>query len=268
MTVPLTTDLPGPVRTAVAPLTGAPIRKAEILKAGTDREITARIHLEDDRTLFVRCLPSDHPSVKGHRYAAAVAPYTCGLGPALLWHLPRHDWDILGFEDPDGRPADYRPGSPDLALVAQAMRTLSGATVPQSVGLRSMASRLRDYVEDKRYAHLFDGQQLVHTDLNPNNVLIQDGRARITTWTRASRGAPWIEPALWAVCLIAAGHTAQDAHAQAAGHPAWAEAPEDCLIQFARAQHNLWMATTQTGYASRWMRTMLAAAADWSAHLW
>ncbi|MFD7712869.1 aminoglycoside phosphotransferase [Streptomyces sp. NPDC059786] len=262
------TDLPDAAHAAIAPLTGSPIRKAEILSAGTDREIAARLHLEDDRTLFVKGMPSDHPGVKRHRLAAAVAPYTRGLGPALLWHVQRHGWDLLGFEDLDGRPADYRPGSPDVPLVMQAMQQLSGAAVPPTAGLRSMSSRLRDYAEDKRYANLFDGEQLVHTDLNPKNVLIRDGRAHLANWTRACRGAPWTEPSLWAVRLIAAGHTAHDAHAWAAGHPAWADAPEDCLIQFARAQHNPWRATTRTGYTSRWMRTMLTATAGWSAHLW
>jgi hypothetical protein len=42
---------------------------------------------------------------------------------------------------------------------------------------------------------LLAGDHLLHTDLNPDNILISDGRAWLVDWAWTTLGAAWIDPA-------------------------------------------------------------------------
>ena len=60
---------------------------------------------------------------------AMINPHVVHLCPPLLWRV-QGEWDVLGFEAVDGRPADYRPGSADLVHVAQTIAALGQTPVP------------------------------------------------------------------------------------------------------------------------------------------
>ncbi|MDX3763809.1 phosphotransferase [Streptomyces sp. AK02-04a] len=210
---------------AVIEATTGPVERAEMVSAGLNSEIAARVQLRDGRRIFVKGMRSDHRWVWTQRREADINAHTRGLAPELKWHATGKGWNLLAFEDLGGKHADYMPGSPDLELVIQAMWTLSTATAPASVDLKTMPSRLSAHVEEPDDLQAFAGTHLLHTDWKPDNVLITGGRARLVDWGWASLGAAWIDPALWVIWLIASGHTPEEAEALAHRHPAWDRAP-------------------------------------------
>ncbi|MEU4884876.1 hypothetical protein [Streptomyces xinghaiensis] len=113
--------------------------------------------------------------------------------------------------------------------------------------------------------HNVAGDRLLHTDWNNTNVLIRDGHALLVDWARASRGAGWIDPALWVIWLIAGGHTPDRAELRAAVLPDWREAPRTAVDAFARASARLWEAIAGAD-EDPWTARMEAAARAWAAH--
>ncbi|MEU0184173.1 aminoglycoside phosphotransferase [Streptomyces sp. NPDC006207] len=238
-----------------------PVLKAETVSTGLNSEVAAHIHTAAG-SVFVKGLRLEHPRVWTQEREAAIAPHVAPLAPALLWHTQRAGWDVLGFEDLDGPHADYTPGSPHLALVANALQALAAVPLPD-LPLKTMPDRMRAYVGDD--AEQFAGDQLLHTDWNPHNVLVVDDRARLVDWAWAARGAGWIDPALWVIWLIASGHTADEAERMTLRHTMLADAPVPCLDTFALAQHRLWDEIAGDA-PDEWTATMQTAAAAWHRH--
>src|SRR5206468_3841226 len=106
-------------------------------------EIAARVHTTDG-VVFVKGLRADHRRVWTQAREADISPHVRGVAPALLWRAQEDGWDLIGFEDIDGRHADYTPGSPDLPLVADAMTRLSALQAP-GVVLRDMPDRMKTH---------------------------------------------------------------------------------------------------------------------------
>ncbi|MFB7293290.1 aminoglycoside phosphotransferase [Actinacidiphila glaucinigra] len=254
------TDIPADALAVIEEHTG-PVLKAESVSTGLNSEIAARIHT-DSGALFVKGLRLEHPRVWTQQREAAIAPYVAPLTPALQWHTQKSGWDLLGFEDVDGLHADYAPSSLHLALVANAMQTLTAVPLPD-LPLKTMPERLRAYVGDD--AERFAGDQLLHTDWNLHNVLVVDDRARLVDWAWAARGAGWIDPALWVIWLIASGHTADQAERMTRWHTALADAPTVSLDTFVLAQHRLWDEIAGDT-PDTWTATMQTAAATWHQH--
>lgn len=124
-----------------------------------------------------------------------------------------------------------------------------------------MTDRMRHYAEPDEL-HLFDGSALLHTEWNPANVLVHDGRARLVEWAWVSLGAAWIDPALWVLWLIAAGHDPEQAEFAASGHEAWRHASYEALWAFSRAQARLWDSIAAQS-ADEWPKSMQQAARTW-----
>jgi hypothetical protein len=101
----------------------------------------------------------------------------------------------------------------------------------------------------------------------PHNVLIDsDGTARLIDWEWPTRGPGWVDPAVWVIRLIDAGHTPAQAEDWAAALPAWRTAPAVTLNAFAHANAALWQELAATVNASRWKGHMSASARRWSQH--
>lgn len=120
------------------------------------------------------------------------------------------------------------------------------------------------HVEDPDETGLFAGSHLLHTDWNPHNVLIVDGMARLVDWAWASRGASWIDPALWVIWLIASGHSVNSAESLAGQHPAWDSTPVRSIDTFAQAQHRLWQTIASTDQPDKWTHKLHTAARTWA----
>jgi hypothetical protein len=177
-----------------------------------------------------------------------------------LWNLNTAGWDLLGFECVTGRPADYAPGSPDLPNVLECLRRLQAIPAPD-LPLKRAEQRWRNYVDNPADLDHFAGNHLLHTDFNPDNVLIAD-RAYLVDWAWPTRGAGWIDPALWALWLIAAGHAPDQAENYAAHTPSWARAPARAITTFVRANYRLW-SEIAADHPDLWTVDVVDAAKRW-----
>ncbi|HZF90454.1 aminoglycoside phosphotransferase [Streptomyces sp.] len=257
-------DLPDATRDAVAARTG-PIYAARTADTGRNSEIAATL---DTRTgpVFVKGLTCNHPRAWTQQREATIAPYVAGLAPRLLWEINDGTWHLLGFEHLDGRPADYRPHSDDLPLVAEAIINLSSVRAPVDLDLKHIEQRLADYLDHPDDAELLRGETLLHTDWTPDNVLIVNGAARVVDWAWPTRGAAWIDAACWVVWLISAGHTPADAEQWAAKTPTWSTAPTRALDIFATAQQRLWAGIAEEAPEVEWKRALATAADQWASY--
>jgi len=87
---------------------------------------------------------------------------------------------------------------------------------------------------------LLTGDHLIHTDLNPHNILISQQAARVVDWAWPTLGAAWIDPACTALWLIADGYTPAFAEAWAATIPSWTLASPQALDVFIATNAALW----------------------------
>ncbi|MER5402217.1 aminoglycoside phosphotransferase [Streptomyces sp. NPDC002599] len=229
-------DLPAQARQAIADKTG-PIRTARTAEAGRNSGIAAFIDT-DDGPLFVKGIPTDHPQAPAQRREAAIAPHLPRACPRLHWHLETAGWDLLGYEVIHGRHADYAPSSPDFPLVAAAIQELQETTAPRDIAIKTADDRWASYAPPGT-ADLFAGDTLLHTDLAPHNVLIDD-RAHIIDWAWPTRGAAWIDPAILILRLLEAGHTLTSADGFARRFPSWRSAPVHAVQAFAAANAAAW----------------------------
>ena len=111
---------------------------------------------------------------------------------------------------------------------------------------------------------MFAGDTLLHTDYNPENILITpDGTARLIDWAWPTRGAGWIDPCCLLIRLIAAGHTAHQAETWAQRTSAWHTAPGSALDTFTLASARLWQEIADND-PQPWKQRMATAAREWA----
>ncbi|MFH8380785.1 hypothetical protein ACH4E7_07570 [Kitasatospora sp. NPDC018058] len=139
-----------------------------------------------------------------------------------------------------------------------------GRTPCPPIELRHAEQRWAAYVDDPEVLAQFAGSSLLHTDLSNENVLIRGNQAYLVDWAWATCGAPWIDPALWVIWLIAAGgHSPAAAEAWAARIPAW-ELGDPALVNvFAKAQARMW-ADIAGGDPDPWTAGVNQAAQQWT----
>lgn len=246
------------VRSLIERQTG-PVLAAKPVTEGLNSEIAVVVHTSLGAT-FVKGLRSDHRRVWTQQREAEINPYVVQVAPRLLWHVETDGWNLLGFERVDGRHVDYSPGSPDLPKLIHILRRLGEIPCPD-LPLKSAPQRWASYTDDPE---LFTGDHLLHTEWSPGNVLINDV-AHLVDWAWPTRGAAWIDPACWAVWLVASGHSPQSAEHWAAQLPAWRSAPLDALNAFAWAQAALWDGIAQDG-PEPWTEHLSDAAHQWAEH--
>jgi hypothetical protein len=133
---------------------------------------------------------------------------------------------------------------------------------PDDLPLKTMPDRMAAYSDTPE---LFAGDRLLHTDWNSTNVLVRDGGALLVDWAWASRGAGWIDPALWVLWLIAGGHTAEQAESRAGELAVWERAPQKAVDAFALACARLWEEIAGAD-PDPWTARMAAAARTWAGH--
>lgn len=254
-------DLSEGARNAVQSQTGR-VLKAHTASKGLNCEIAASLHTPTGK-VFVKGLRSGHPRAWTQQMEAMINPWVLPVTPRLLWQVQADGWDILGFEHIEGRHADYASGSRDLPKVIQAMRQLGQIPAPD-LPLKRAEQRWADYVDDNSALQLLRGDCLLHTDLNPHNILV-NSTARIIDWAWPTRGAAWIDPACLALMLMAAGQTPREAEAWARQVPSWSLACERAIDTFAAVSSRLWEEIAQAD-PTPWKQRLAAAAADWLRH--
>lgn len=246
------------VRSLIEKQTG-PVLAAEPITEGLNSEIAVIVHTSLGAT-FIKGLRSDHRWVWTQQREAEINPYVAQVAPRLRWHVKTDGWNLLGFERVNGRRVDYSPGSPDLPKVVHVMRRLSKIACPD-LPLKNAPQRWASYTNDPE---LFTGDQLLHTEWNPGNVLINDA-AHLVDWAWPTRGAAWIDPACWVVWLVASGHSPPSAEDWAAQLTAWRSAPLQALNAFARVQAALWEGIAHDD-PEPWTERLANAARQWAEH--
>ncbi|GAB2775908.1 phosphotransferase [Amycolatopsis magusensis] len=289
-------DLPAAVRSAVEAETG-PVTHAETPAAGRNSDFAATLHTLDG-VVFCKGI-ADAGGKRGamHRHEADINPYLPpAVAPRLLWRADTDAWLLLGFEHITGHHADLSPDSPDLPMVAKAVSTMAGAlagcpapgvpALTEKMAWMSGWRRLRhqppaelDEWSRDRLDLLVDweargidaaaGDNLLHTDLHPLNILIGDGRAWVIDWAWSRTGAAWVDPAHLVVRLIDEGHSPDAAERWAATTAAWSTASAEALTAFSVALLGMWtylqhtdplpMRAGLTAAARRWAEHRLAA---------
>lgn len=254
-------SLPASLRDAIADHSG-PISEARTVSQGANSALAAVLATPGGR-VFVKGIRVDHPGVVGQQREATINPHVQPLAPALLWRLDDVEgWDVLAFEYVEGRHPDYAPGSPDLPAVIAAIDTLAALPVPD-LPLKDARRRWAEYLDDDD-AELLGGDTLLHTDYNPENILITtEDTPRMIDWAWPTRGAAWIDPCCLALRLIAAGHTAAQAEDWASRARAWAGAPRPALDVFARANVDMWDDIAAND-PQPWKQRMAGAARQWA----
>ncbi|MFF9482832.1 aminoglycoside phosphotransferase [Streptomyces sp. NPDC014733] len=254
-------SLPADVHTAVRARTGA-VHRADDIAAGYVSQLTTTLDTDSGR-VFVKGLRHDYAFAWNQQREADIAPHAAPLAPAVRWRIDAGGWDLIGFEHLTGRGADYAPDSADLPLVVDALATLGGIRCPD-VRTEDAVDRWARHLDDPADGAAFAGPTLLHTDLNPANVLI-DGAApaRLVDWAYGTRGAAWIDPACWIVWLIHHGHPAAQAEQWAAEVPSWSTAPRRSLDLFATALSGYWQALA-TEYPNPITESLRDGAAAWA----
>jgi hypothetical protein len=176
--------------------------------------------------------------------------------PAVQWHFETDGWLVAGFEHLDGPNADLSPGSPDLGLLSTAINDL-GRSPQRVLPLFSPSARLG-------FSHpAMDGDALVHTDLNPANLVVTSDGLGIVDWAYATKAAPWVELALLVQWLIGGGHTPRQAEDWLAQFPAWGTAGTEVLDHFAMKNAAKWSAKAQASSES-WVQDLAAWTGQWA----
>lgn len=258
-------NLPTPVREDVLAKTGN-VTHFDEAPTGNHAEIAGTLHTTRGR-VFVKgarkqSTDKDGAEVWSLRNEAAINPHVQPYAPRLLWQVEAGGWLLLGFEQINGRHADYTPGSPDLEVLAKTIDALQGMRCPDVVVLRV----------ERRYTTLYEdvsamaGDALLHCDLNSTNTLItDDGRAFVVDWAFASRGAPWMELGFIVPWLLKAGHAPVDAEAWLSRFPAWADADPEHIDLFASLLAQQWSRRAVDGAAS-WISEYAGLVQKWANH--
>jgi hypothetical protein len=255
--------VPDEVHAAISDQVGL-ILDMDTVNGGWNSEIATRVRTATG-TVFVKGLRADHRRVWTQQREAEIGPYVHTVAPRVLWHIDAAGWSLVAFEHIDGRHADYTPTSGDLPLVVNTLERLGAIPCPD-LPLRAAEQRWSAYIDDPAMLDHLRGDALLHTDFNNQNVLIDEDKARFVDWAWATRGAPWIDPALWVIWLIAAGgHEPAHAESWAARTTTWHTAPIPALNAFADANASLWREIAGDN-PDTWTSRMTSAADQWAAY--
>ena len=251
-------DLPEHLRAAVQDKAGT-VHRATTISSGLNAAFTARLNT-DSGIVFAKGVPSTRAAAQ--RREADINPHVQPIAPRLLWHIDTAGWHVLGFEHLDGRPADLSPKSADLPAVAGVLDQLTELELPP-VECKRIEQRWADAAQHAGAdADLLTGDHLLHTDLNPHNVLVTDAGVRIVDWSWPTLGAPWIDTACAALWLIAEGHTPADAESWASRVPVWTCATSRALNAFTAINAVLWGKIAAAEPRS-WKQRLYYAATTW-----
>ena len=266
-------DLPTPTRVAAAQHTGT-VHTAHNAATGINSGIAALLDT-DDGPMFVKGVPADHPQARTQQREAEINPHLPAGSPRLLWRTRTAEWDLLGFERLTGRAADFRPGSPDLPAIVDTLDRLARTPCP-ALPLKTVRQRWASYT-DPDTQHLLDGEHLLHTDVAAHNLIVTGTEcgnhptgsltAHLIDWAWPTRGPAWVDPAVWVLRLLEAGHTPAAADQWARRLPAWRTAPRPALDAFARANVALWTELAEQDPDRAWKADLAAHARAWAAYL-
>lgn len=252
-------DLPERVRATVEGHAGT-VHRVDTISSGLNASFTARLHTNMGLT-FAKGVPSDRAIAQ--RREAEINPHVQPIAPRLLWEVDTQGWHILGFEHLSGRAADLSPGSADLVGIADVLGHLADLATPRNACKR-IEERWADAAQRAGVGtELLAGDHLLHTDLNPHNILVTDTGPRLVDWSWPTLGAAWVDTACAALWLIAEGHSPAAAESWASRTEVWAETTPKALDVFTKTNVVLW-GQIAAAEPRPWKQRLHEAAAAWA----
>ncbi|WP_431881733.1 phosphotransferase family protein [Micromonospora chalcea] len=249
------TCLPETVRAGIAARLGGAVTVTPA-PAGNHAEIASMVTGPAGR-VFIKA-GQQVPSLRYELAGTLAGGSATGYAPAVRWHEEAGDWLVVASEPLDGPHADLSPGSPDLDLLAVALKELQEASAPAGAWY-TPAGRLGFT------SPAMEGLALVHSDLNPANLIVTRDGLRIVDWAWVTRAAPWVELALLTQWLIGCGHTPAQAEGWLAQFPAWGAAGDAALDHFATRNAAKWSAKAQQR-DDPWVRNLAAWTSRWATY--
>ncbi|MEV5570367.1 protein kinase [Spirillospora sp. NPDC052269] len=184
--------------------------------------------------------------------------------PDLLWEAEDDEWFVLGFEYAEARHADFSPGSSDLPVVVDLLDRVTDLRTPEIA--REWPETRWDRFAPFEERALFAGEDLLHTDIHPNNFLLGDDGCWLVDWAWPTTGAGFIDSALLVVQLIATDHTPASAESWASRCRAWQKAVPAAVDAFASANLRMLRASAERSPEATWRKAMADAAQAWTDH--
>ncbi|MFE0527160.1 aminoglycoside phosphotransferase [Micromonospora parva] len=207
--------------------------------------------------IFVKAA-SGELSVRSLRYELVVTRSIDRYAPAVLWQFESDGWLVVGTEHLAGPHPGLSPGSTGLDLLLATLTALQETPAPGGTWF-TPAARLG-------FAHpAMDGETLIHSDLNPTNLIVTSLGLRIVDWAWATKAAAWVELALLVPWLIGSGHSAQQAEEWLAQLPAWTATDHQVLDDFATRNAMKWVAKSRQS-TERWVHDLAMWTSKWTAH--
>ncbi|MEU2515032.1 phosphotransferase family protein [Streptomyces syringium] len=231
-------ELPHSLRAAVEARTG-PVIAVGTVPHGLNCATATTLTTAGGSTFVKGASAHDAEACAAQRWEMTVNPYVLDVGPRLRWRIAADGWELLGFEHIAGRHADLSPGSADLPLVAEVLRTAQNLRAPRHTTLPRFADRWTRFLGPGEL-RLLDGEALLHTDTNPHNLMVSDHRAYLVDWATPALGPAWVDIAYTAVRLLEADCTVDDVRTWAAGFPCWASADPRAVAAFVAANCRQW----------------------------
>ncbi|MFI5839665.1 phosphotransferase family protein [Catenuloplanes sp. NPDC051500] len=225
---------------------------------GDHAEIAAAVTGPNGRA-FIKAASTDlgvrslRYELKANESVAAILRYP----PAVTCSFEVEGWLLVGTEHLDGAHPDLSPGSPDLDLLERALTDLQRTPAPAGEW-HSAKSRLGFFHP------AMAGEMLVHSDLNPSNLIIAASGLRIVDWAYTTRAASWVELALLVQWLVGSGHTAEQAENWLARFPAWSTGQE-ALDEFATRNAAKWVAKSRQS-AEKWVHDLAVWTSEWASY--
>ena len=261
----MTDSLPGPEFWAMIRSHTGEVINVERTKRGFGSEFTAVIDTVHGR-FFVKAIRNrpggDRVSIfREWLINSAVQP----ISPAIRWHARDDTWIVLGFEAVEGRSARFEPGSTDLPEIVGALNRIGRVPVPE--GAREWTETRWDrFAGSAEEAALFRGCALLHTDINPSNIMVGDQTVWVVDWAWPTLGAAFIDAAILVLQLVAAGHDPESAESWAHRCPTWVAADPRAVDAFAMANLRMYRHRAEREPDADWLGAMVTAAQRWVAH--
>ena len=173
-----------PYKDLILPYTG-PIIDMRPVQGGSGFSTTALV-TSGEGEFFVKGVPNR----PGGRLDSVVReglinPALTDIAPTLRWQVDGQPWFVLGFDVVHGRVAEYTPGEDhDLSQVVGLIDQIAAVELPPEAA--GWTETRWDRFTDT--PHLLAGDTLLYTDIQPDNVLIDDhGRVRVADLGLAHR---------------------------------------------------------------------------------
>ncbi|HTJ68601.1 MAG TPA: hypothetical protein VL551_13785 [Actinospica sp.] len=249
----------------IAPYTGA-VRSVVPIQAGYRADVTLSVRAAEGR-FFVKSFEETNPDAADPR-EVAISGYLRGVSPALVGYVRTDSLMVLVYEHVEGRHANLSPGSADIAHTATLVDEVGRIELPSSDQWRHRSWKGIATADE---VALLDGTCLLHSDINPTNVLVKDGRAWLVDWSSPTVGAAVINLGELVTQLIAAGNDPEQAERVVEGCEAWRRADRetvDTLATVLLRMHRKWE-RDRPGWRERfpvgsWLWCISPAVEDWA----